>query len=98
MPVRAWPSFLRPRSDAETPTSFRLVFGALSGAALSFSFTGFYLSIYSYVCIGILLIVVFGARPRVAFLCGGLHMLFFIITSFPWIAYVLGVHGGAPKI
>jgi hypothetical protein len=67
MPLRQWPSFLRPRANAETPISFRLVFGALSGAALSFSYTGFYLSIYSWVCVGILLIFLFGARPRIAF-------------------------------
>ncbi len=94
MPVRAWPSFLRPRADAQTPNSFRLVFGALSGAALSFSYTGFYLSIYSWVCVGILLIVVFGARPKIAFACGALHGLFFVLTSVPWIATVLSVHGG----
>jgi apolipoprotein N-acyltransferase len=94
MPVRAWPSFLRPRPEAVTPTSFRLVFGALSGAALSFSFTGFYLSIYSWVCIGILLIVAFGARPKIAFLAGALNALFFVFTSVPWIATVLSVHGG----
>ena len=95
---RAFASFFRSPAGTPTPDSFRYVFAALSGAALSFSFTGFYLSIYSYVCIGILLIVVFGARPRVAFLCGGLHMFFFIITSVPWIADVLAEHGGVPKI
>jgi apolipoprotein N-acyltransferase len=94
MPLRQWPSFLRPRANAETPISFRLVFGALSGAALSFSYTGFYLSIYSWVCVGILLIVLFGARPRIAFYCGALHGLFFCLTSVPWIATVLSVHGG----
>jgi apolipoprotein N-acyltransferase len=94
MPLRQWPSFLRPRPNAETPISFRLVFGALSGAALSFSYTGFYLSIYSWVCVGILLIVLFGARPKIAFACGALHGLFFVLTSVPWIATVLSVHGG----
>ncbi len=95
---RAFASFFRSPAGTPTPNSFRYVFAALSGAALSFSFTGLYLSIYSYVCIGILLIVLFGAKPRVAFLCGGLHMLFFIITSVPWIAAVLSEHGGVPKI
>jgi apolipoprotein N-acyltransferase len=95
---RALASFFRSPAGTPTPDSFRYVFAALSGAALSFSFTGLYLSIYSYVCIGILLIVVFGARPRVAFLCGGLHMLFFIVTSVPWIVDVLAEHGGVPKI
>jgi apolipoprotein N-acyltransferase len=94
MSVRAWPSFLRPRSSPETPASFRLVFAALSGAALSFSYTGFYLAVYSWVCVGILLIVLFGARPRIAFACGFLHAFFFVITSIPWIATVLAVHGG----
>jgi apolipoprotein N-acyltransferase len=95
---RALASFFRSPAGTPTPDSFRYVFAALSGAALSFSFTGLYLSIYSYVCLGILLIVLFGARPRVAFLCGGLHMLFFIITSVPWIVDVLVEHGGVPKI
>ena len=49
MPRPAWPDFLRPRPATSTPASFRLVFGALSGAALSFSYTGFYLSIYSWI-------------------------------------------------
>jgi apolipoprotein N-acyltransferase len=95
---RAIASFFRPPSGTPTPDSFRYVFAALSGAALSFSFTGLYLSVYSYVCLGILLIVLFGARPKVAFLCGGLHMLFFIVTCIPWIATTLAVHGGVPKI
>ena len=94
---RAFASFFRSPAGTPTPDSFRYVFAALSGAALSFSFTGFYLSIYSYVCIGILLIVIFGARPRVAFLCGGLHMFFFIITSVPWIADVLARIADTPQ-
>jgi apolipoprotein N-acyltransferase len=76
------------------PTNLRLVIAAVSGAALSLSYTGFYLSIYSWICIGILLISLFGARPRVAFLCGFLHGLVFCLTSVPWIATVLAVHGG----
>jgi apolipoprotein N-acyltransferase len=76
------------------PTSLRLVIAAVSGAALSFSYTGFYLSIYSWICIGILLVSLFGARPGVAFGCGFLHGLVFCLTSVPWIATVLAVHGG----
>src|ERR1700752_2151492 len=94
MPERSWAKFLRPNSAVPTPAAFRLVFGALSGAALSLSYTGFYLSIYSWVCVGILLIVIFGARPAVAFGCGFLHGFFFVLTSVPWIATVLSVHGG----
>jgi len=94
MPWRAWPDFLRPRPATATPAAFRLVFGALSGAALSFSYTGFYLSVYSWISVGILLIVTFGAKPRVAFGCGFVHALFFTLTSVPWIATVLSEHGG----
>ncbi|HTQ62970.1 MAG TPA: apolipoprotein N-acyltransferase [Candidatus Solibacter sp.] len=75
----------------------RLFIGAISGAALSFSFTGFYLSIYSWVCIGILVIALFGARPLVAFGCGFLHGVCFVVTSVPWIAQVLSVHGGLSR-
>jgi len=94
---RAFASFFRSPAGTPTPDSFRYVFAALSGAALSFSYTGFYLSIYSWVCVGILLIVLFGARPRVAFFCGFLHSMFFVITCCPWLATVLAVHGGLSK-
>jgi apolipoprotein N-acyltransferase len=97
MPQRAWANFFRPSSGSITPDSFRFVFAALSGAAISFSYTGYYLSIYSWICIGILLIVLFGARPKVAFVCGFLHSMFFVITCVPWIATVLAVHGGISK-
>jgi apolipoprotein N-acyltransferase len=97
MPQRAWAGFFRPQSGSATPDSFRFVFAALSGAALSFSYTGFYLSIYSWICVGILLIVLFGARPKVAFGCGFLHSMLFVITCCPWLATVLAVHCGLSK-
>src|SRR5437879_12766727 len=89
-----WLTFLRPEAGTEIPASFRLIVAAVSGAALSLSYTGFYLSIYSWVCVAILLFSLFGARPRVAFACGFLHGLLFVLTSLPWIATVLTVHGG----
>src|SRR2546430_7631774 len=67
---------------------------AVSGAALSLSYSGLYLSIYSWVCVGILLLSLFGVRPHVAFGCGFLHGLLFVLTALPWIATVLAVHGG----
>src|SRR3989442_2190911 len=94
MPRGSWLSYLRPRAGAEIPAGLRLIVGAASGAALSLSYTGLYLSIYSWVCIGILLSSLFGARPGVAFGCGFLHGLLFVLTSVPWIATVLTVHGG----
>src|SRR6266851_788343 len=94
MPGGSWLNYLRPQAGAETPMGMRLVIAAASGAALSLSFTGLYLSIYSWVSVGILLFSLFGARPRVAFACGFLHGLLFVLTSLPWIATVLTVHGG----
>lgn len=81
-------------SGAKIPDRLRLLIGAISGAALSLSFTGLYLSTYSWICVGVLLLAVFGARGRVAFACGFLHALLFVLTSVPWIATVLAVHGG----
>jgi apolipoprotein N-acyltransferase len=94
MTGRNWLVYLRPLRGERMPTRLRLVVAAVSGAALSLSYTGFYLSIYSWICIGILLVSSFGARPRVAFGCGFLHGLVFCLTSVPWIATVLAVHGG----
>jgi len=85
-----------PQPGSKTPDGLRLVIGALSGAALSLSFTGLYWSIYSWICVGILLLAFLGARPRIAFECGFLHGLLFVFTSVPWIATVLTVHGGLP--
>src|SRR5215467_13741825 len=85
---------LASESGAKLPDRFRLLIGAISGAALSLSFTGLYLSVYSWICVGVLLLAVFGAPGRVAFACGFLHALFFVFTSVPWIATVLSVHGG----
>jgi apolipoprotein N-acyltransferase len=98
MPLRKWiPPHLRPAFGAETPTAFRIVCAAVSGAALSLSYTGFYFSIYSWLCVGILLVVLFDARPRVAFACGFIHSLFFVLATMPWIATVLAVHGGLSR-
>src|SRR5258708_23175407 len=93
MPGGSWLNCLRPQAGVETPTGMRLIAGAASGAALSLSYTGLYLSIYSWVCVGILLFSLFGARPPVAFGCGFLHGLLFVLTSVPWIATVLTVDG-----
>jgi apolipoprotein N-acyltransferase len=98
MTQRNWLMHLRPRPGERMPTSLRLVIAAVSGAALSFSYTGFYLSIYSWICIGILLVSLFAARPGVSFGCGFLHGLVFCLTSVPWIATVLAVHGGVSDL
>src|SRR5437899_10038691 len=98
MPAIRWLTEIVPRAGAKTPDGLRVVIGAASGAALSLSFTGLYLSIYSWVCVGVLLFILFRAEPRIAFGSGFLHGLFFVFTSVPWIATVLSVHGGLSTI
>jgi apolipoprotein N-acyltransferase len=94
MPAGRWLTYLRPQTGSPTPVGLRLVVGAASGALLSLSFTGLYLSLYSWLCVAILVFAILGARPRVAFGCGFLHAIAFVLTSVPWIATVLSVHGG----
>jgi apolipoprotein N-acyltransferase len=97
MTPRGWFAFLNPQTNTEMPIVLRVFFAALTGAGLSLSFTGFYLQIYSWVSVGLLLILVIGPKPRVAFGCGFLHAMAFVLTSVPWIATVLSVHGGLSR-
>jgi len=86
-----WHSYLRPHRQGETPAIARFLLAAFSGAILSLSFHGSFLSLYSWFCLALLLSSIFGASARVAFFCGFLHGLIFVV---PWIAEVLAVHGG----
>src|SRR5713226_2446762 len=94
MKLRGWLAYFRPGSESPLSLGFRLVMAGISGAALSLSYRGFYLSFYSWVCIGVLLIAIFRGRPAIAFACGFLHGMLFVLTSLAWIATVLAVHGG----
>jgi len=98
MPLRSWTHFFPPYPGPAAPAAFRLLCAAVSGAALSLSYTGFYFSIYSWLCIGLLLVVILDARLPVAFACGFVHTLVFVFTSVPWIATVLSVHGGLSRV
>src|SRR5882672_1517990 len=98
MSLRSWTKFFPPYPGPATPAAFRLVCAAVSGAALSLSYTGYFFSIYSWLCVGLLLIVILDARPRIAFSCGFVHTLLFVFTSVPWIATVLAVHGGLSRL
>jgi apolipoprotein N-acyltransferase len=94
MPSVAWHSYLRPHRLQETPPIVRFLFAAVSGALLSRSYVGSFPSFYSWICLALLLASILGAGARVAFLCGFLHGLLFVVTCVPWIADVLAVHGG----
>jgi apolipoprotein N-acyltransferase len=80
--------------NADTPAAFRLAVSTLTGFSLACSYLGASHAIYSWISVGVLMLVVFHARPRVAALCGFLHSFVFVLTSLYWIAEVLRVHGG----
>jgi len=94
MAPRPWYSFLGSLLPPEFPAIARLLLAALSGAVLSLSFYGAHHSFYSWFCLAILLFSLLGARARVAFFCGFLHGLIFVLTCVSWVAEVLSVHGG----
>lgn len=85
------------RLGPEIPIAIRLLLGAISGVALSFSFMGYYLQIFSWFCVAILLVALLETRAWVAFGAGFLHGLLFVLTSLSWIGEVLAVHGGLSK-
>jgi len=93
MPSPAWQTYLFPHRSHDTPAVVRLILAGLSGVILSFSYRGAYLSLYSWFCLALLIASILRARPLVAFGCGFLHGVFFVVTSVPWIAQVLSVHG-----
>jgi apolipoprotein N-acyltransferase len=94
MASRPWYSSLGQLLSPEFPLITRLALAASSGAILSLSFYGAHPSLYSWFCPAILLFSLLGARARVAFFCGFLHGLIFVVTCVPWVAEVLSVHGG----
>ena len=94
MSSRAGQFHLFPHHSAETPDVIRFVLAILSGAVLSLSYRGEHWSLYSWFCLAILLTTIIRARAWVAFVCGFLHGLIFVLTCVPWIAEVLSVHGG----
>ena len=96
MSSQAWHTYLRPHRSPETPAAMRLILAILSGAILSLSYRGSFFSLYTWVCLALLLACILGSRGSVAFACGFLHGLVFTLTCVPWIAEVLSVHGGMP--
>jgi apolipoprotein N-acyltransferase len=93
-----WPDWLRPDAQKNFPAAFRLIVSAVTGAGLALSFTWLYFPVYAWISIGLLLMMVLGARPRVAYFCGFYHAIAFVFASVPWIADVLAVHGGTSRL
>src|SRR6516165_9054341 len=94
MSFRPWHLYLRPHRLPDTPAGIRLLLAASSGAILSLSYHGSFLGLYAWFCLALLLSSILGACPLIAFFCGFLHGLVFVLTCVPWIAEVLAVHGG----
>ncbi|GAC1623708.1 MAG: apolipoprotein N-acyltransferase [Candidatus Acidiferrum sp.] len=97
MPSRPWVFYLSPNPLHKRAASVCFFLAALSGVLLALSYTGFYLTIFSWVCVGILLIAIVGARPGIAFGCGFMHAMAFVLLSVPWFAVVLYLHGGVSR-
>src|SRR5260221_12251197 len=97
MPAFYWLDWLRSDSQKKFPATFRLIVSAITGAGLALSFTWLYFPVYAWISGGLLLMMLFGAKPRVAFFCGFFHTIAFVFASVPWIAEVLAVHGGMSR-
>jgi apolipoprotein N-acyltransferase len=87
-----------PQAPQKYPAAFRLLVSAIAGAGLALSFTWLYFPLYAWASVGVLLMMTLSARPRVAYFCGHLHALAFVVCSVPWIAEVLAVHGGMSRL
>jgi apolipoprotein N-acyltransferase len=94
MASRPWYSLPGALLPPQTSAALRFLLAALSGAILSLSYHFSHSSLYSWFCLALLLFSLLQARARVAFFCGFLHGLIFVLTCVPWIAEVLSVHGG----
>src|SRR3974390_2004591 len=94
MSSRPWHLRFPLGSVEQFPNGIRFALATLSGAVLSLSYRSPFWSLYSWFCIAILLITILKARAWVAFACGFLHGLIFVLTCVPWIAETLAVHGG----
>src|SRR5258708_4298088 len=97
MPAFSWLDWLRSDCQKKFPATFRLIVSAITGAGLALSFTWLYFPVYAWISVGLLLMMLFGARPRVAFFCGFFHTIAFVFASVPWIAEFLAVHGGMSR-
>jgi apolipoprotein N-acyltransferase len=98
MSASHWPARLRPDPKKNFPAAFRLIVSTITGAGLALSFTWLYFPVYAWISIGLLLMMVLGARPKVAYFCGFYHAIAFVFASVPWIADVLAVHGGTSRL
>ena len=98
MSASHWPAWLRPDPQRNFPAAFRLIVSATTGAGFALSFTWLYFPVYAWISIGLLLMMVLGARPKVAYFCGFYHAIAFVFASVPWIADVLAVHGGTSRL
>jgi apolipoprotein N-acyltransferase len=95
MPSSDW---LQPDRQNSFPSAFRLIVCAVTGAGLALSFIWLYFPVYAWISVGLLLMMLFGAKPLVAFFCGFVHAIAFVFASVPWIAEVLAVHGGMSRL
>jgi apolipoprotein N-acyltransferase len=93
-----WPGWLSSDPEKKFSPTFRLFVSAITGAGLALSFIWLYFPAYAWISVGLLLMMLFGAKPLIAFFCGFVHAIAFVFASVPWIAEVLAVHGGMSRL
>src|SRR2546429_9252991 len=85
----AGPTLVASETGAKIPDWLRLAIAAVSGAALSLSFTGLYLGIYSWICVAPLLLAGLGGKGWLPFACGFFQQQLFVVTFVPWCVTLL---------
>ncbi len=93
-PSRPWQVYVPLWPSPQISNSGRFLLAIASGAVLSLSYRGAHWSLYSWFCIAVLLVTLINTKAWVAFVCGFLHGLSFVLTCVSWIAETLSVHGG----
>jgi apolipoprotein N-acyltransferase len=83
--------------NSELSGRSRIIVSALAGILLGAAFTSPGLPPLAWVSVAPLIAMAVGARPGIAFACGFVNAIAFVLTCLFWIATVLKVHGGVSE-
>jgi apolipoprotein N-acyltransferase len=76
----------------------RLGYAAFAGLLLAFAYSPFRSSVSAWISIALLMMVVCGARPRTAALCGFIYGVVFFTPTLTWFYGTFRVHGGVGRL
>lgn len=80
------------------PWYVRLLLAMASGIAMALSFPNYNLPLLAWVAVGLLIVAVFGARPRAGLFYGFVHGVVFYPLSVPWIDTVMRQYGNVDAL